>query len=84
MNSETRILFYFFVFRFFFQKLTIFIHSMEEQRKIMEKQAKIDIEKRYQNDADAMLAQLDKSKKVKERRTSMIMEQNISMDYPKI
>ena len=57
---------------------------MEEQRKIMEKQAKIDIEKRYQNDADAMLAQLDKSKKVKERRTSMIMEQNISMDYPKI
>lgn len=50
----------------------------------MEKQAKIDIEKRYQNDADAMLAQLDKSKKVKERRTSMIMEQNISMDYPKI
>ena len=57
---------------------------MEEQRKIMEKQAKIDIEKRYQNDADVMLAQLDKSKKVKERRTSMIMEQNISMDYPKI
>ena len=50
----------------------------------MEKQAKIDIEKRYQNDADVMLAQLDKSKKVKERRTSMIMEQNISMDYPKI
>ena len=47
--------------------------TMEEQRKQNLKKAKLDMEKRYETDADEMLAKLDKSRKVKHTRTSMIM-----------